>query len=112
MIAAGAEAGPAVFGALADPTRWRVLTLLAEHGEQTATGIAAEMPVSRPAVIKHLRILAGAGVIARRRAGREVRFRVEPSVLHQTSRVMSELACAWDARLATLKALAESPDPS
>ncbi len=48
----------AVFTALSDPTRRRVLDLLAEHGHGTATSLAAELPVSRPAVIKHLRALA------------------------------------------------------
>jgi DNA-binding transcriptional ArsR family regulator len=98
---------PAVFAALADPTRWRLLGTLADQGEGTATTLAAKLPVSRPAVIKHLGVLDRAGLVSRRRAGREVRYRVEPAQLDATARWMVELANAWDHRLAALKALAE-----
>jgi DNA-binding transcriptional ArsR family regulator len=102
-----ADPEPAVFAALADPTRWRLLGMLAQRGEGTATTLAAQMPVSRPAVIKHLAVLDGAGLVTRRRTGREVRYRVEPARLDATARRIADLAAAWDARLAALKALAE-----
>jgi DNA-binding transcriptional ArsR family regulator len=102
-----ADPEPAVFAALADPTRWRVLGMLAQRGEGTATTLAAQLPVSRPAVIKHLGVLDRAGLVTRRRAGREVRYRVEPARLDATARRIADLAVAWDARLAALKALAE-----
>lgn len=96
-----------VFAALADPTRWRLLGTLADQGEGTATTLAAELPVSRPAVIKHLGVLDRAGLVRRRRAGREVRYRVEPERLDATARQIAAVAAAWDRRLAALKALAE-----
>jgi DNA-binding transcriptional ArsR family regulator len=96
-----------IFAALADPTRWRVLELLAAHGEGTATTLAGEMPVSRPAVIKHLAVLARAGLVESRRQGREVRFTVRPERLDATARWMAGIASQWDARLAALKRLAE-----
>jgi len=102
-----ADPEPAVFAALADPTRWRMLGMLAQRGEGTATTLAAELPVSRPAVIKHLAVLDHAGLVSRRRAGREVRYRVEPARLDATARRMADLAAAWDIRLAALRALAE-----
>jgi len=70
-----------VFVALADPTRRAVLDLLATRGEGTATSLAAELPVSRVAVIKHLAVLDRAGLVQSRRAGREVRFAVRPAQL-------------------------------
>jgi DNA-binding transcriptional ArsR family regulator len=102
-----AEAGE-VFAALADPTRWRVLALLAARGDGTATSIAAEMPVSRPAVIKHLNVLDRAGLVEGRRAGREVRFTVRPERLDATARWLAAVASQWDARLAAIKRIAES----
>ncbi len=62
-----------LFAALADPTRWRVLSLLAERGEATATTLADELAVSRVAVVKHLAVLdrPASSTVARR--GREVR---------------------------------------
>jgi len=98
---------PEVFAALADPTRWRVLTLLAERGDGTATTLAGELPVSRPAVIKHLAVLDRAGLVESRRRGREVRFTVRPERLDAAARDLADLAAAWDARLAAIKRMAE-----
>jgi DNA-binding transcriptional ArsR family regulator len=96
-----------VMAALADPTRWRVLSLLAERGEATATTLAGELPVSRVAVVKHLAILDRAGLVEGGRMGREVRYRVRPERLEQAARWMAGLASQWDERLAALKRLAE-----
>jgi DNA-binding transcriptional ArsR family regulator len=96
-----------VFAALADPTRWRLLEALAGRGRGTATTLATEMPVSRPAVIKHLAVLGRAGLVERRRVGREVVFAVRPEPLAETARWLASLASVWDARLAALKRLAE-----
>ena len=107
MSTAVADPAPVVFAALADPTRWELLGNLARQGEGTATTLAAGLPVSRPAVIKHLGVLDRAGLVTRRRAGREVRYRVDPAPLDATARRMADLAAAWDSRLNALKALAE-----
>jgi DNA-binding transcriptional ArsR family regulator len=84
-----------------------VLALLAARGEGTATSIASEMPVSRPAVIKHLNVLDRAGLVQGRRAGREVRFTVRPERLDATARWLAAVASQWDARLAAIKRIAE-----
>ena len=101
-----------VFTALADPTRRTILDLLATHGHGTATTLAAELPVSRPAVIKHLAVLDRAGLVAAQRHGREVRYVVQPAPLQATAAWMSRLAAEWDARLAAVKALAEARAPA
>jgi DNA-binding transcriptional ArsR family regulator len=100
-----------VMAALADPTRWRVLSLLAERGEATATTLAGELPVSRVAVVKHLAVLDRAGLVEGARRGREVRYRVRPERLEQAARWMAGLAAQWDARLAAIKRLAEEDAP-
>lgn len=96
-----------VLAALADPTRWRVLNLLADRGEGTATSLAGELPVSRVAVVKHLAVLEQVGLVEARRAGREVRYTVRTAPLDETARWMAGLASSWDARLAAIKQLAE-----
>jgi DNA-binding transcriptional ArsR family regulator len=101
-----------VFVALADPTRRQVLDLLATHGEGTATTLAAQLPVSRPAVIKHLAVLDRAGLVESRRHGREVRFAVRPERLQATASWLSRLAADWDSRLRAIKQLAEAGDES
>jgi DNA-binding transcriptional ArsR family regulator len=107
-VSATAEAvADEVFGALADGTRRRVLTLLAEHGDGTATTVAAELPVSRPAVVKHLGILERAGLVDARKRGREVRYTVRPQPLHETATWLGAIAHEWDERLSRLKRLAE-----
>lgn len=109
---ATAMAGPPahdVLAALADPTRWAVLSLLAERGEGTATTLSGDLPVSRVAVVKHLGVLDGAGLVSSRRQGREVRYRAEPARLDATARWMADLASEWDRRLLAIKRLAEAP---
>jgi DNA-binding transcriptional ArsR family regulator len=105
-MTAAAEHGQ-LFAALADPTRRQVLDLLAARGEGSASALAAAMPVSRPAVIKHLAILDRAGLVESRRQGREVLFSVRPEPLESAARWMAAVAAEWDARLAALKRLAE-----
>ena len=69
----------AVFDALADPTRRRVLELLADR-ERSAGELAGEFSVSRPAVSRHLRVLRDAGLVQwREDAQRRIyKLRVEP----------------------------------
>jgi DNA-binding transcriptional ArsR family regulator len=65
-----------VFEALADPRRREVITTLAERGGATATELAAEMPITRQAVAKHLAHLNRKGIVSLRRQGREARYRL------------------------------------
>jgi DNA-binding transcriptional ArsR family regulator len=90
-----------------------VLDLIAARQSATATTIAAELPVSRQAVVKHLAILEQAGLVTGSKEGREVRYTVRSDRLDDASRWMADLAAEWDARLARIKQLAESspPDP-
>ncbi|MFJ8082984.1 ArsR/SmtB family transcription factor [Streptomyces sp. NPDC096205] len=106
----GAESVDSVLGALADPTRRRLLDLLAAHGEATATTLAGQLPVSRQAVVKHLAVLDTAGLVSASRVGREVRYAVRPAALDTTARWMASLASEWDRRLARIKRIAEAAE--
>ncbi|GAA4958464.1 DNA-binding transcriptional ArsR family regulator [Nonomuraea thailandensis] len=99
-----------VLAALADPTRRRLLALLAADGEATATTLAERLPVSRQAVVKHLTVLDAAGLVSGARVGREVRYAVRPAALDTTARWMFALAAEWDLRLAMIKRLAEAAE--
>ena len=72
-----------VFSALADPTRRQVIQSLARRGGATATELAAEMPVTRQAVAKHLGQLNRNGIVISRRQGRETRYHLTPTPLGQ-----------------------------
>ncbi len=100
-----------VLVALADPTRRRLLDVLAARGEASATTLAAKLPVSRQAVVKHLVVLDRAGLVRGSRRGREVRYTVRPERLDATARWLTGLAAEWDARLAAIKRLAETDEP-
>jgi DNA-binding transcriptional ArsR family regulator len=110
--AGAAGSAGAVFAALADPTRRDILDALAGHGTATATTLAADLPVSRQAIVKHLAVLDAAGLVAAHRTGREMRYAVRAEPLTATARWMTEVASAWDARLTAIKRLAEAPDRS
>jgi DNA-binding transcriptional ArsR family regulator len=97
------EARDAVFAALADPTRRRLMTLLDDRGPATATQLAMELPVTRQAVQKHLSGLAGAGLVSTERAGREVRYRLTPAPLSDAMAWMATVGAQWDNRLAALQ---------
>ncbi len=99
-----------VLVALADPTRRQLLDLLAAQGEATATTLAERLPVSRQAVVKHLAVLDGAGLVSGSRVGREVRYAVRPAALNATARWMAALAADWDRRLANIKRVAEAAE--
>jgi DNA-binding transcriptional ArsR family regulator len=97
-----------LWSAIADPSRRRVLDLLISNGEVSASWLAGRVPFSRQAVSKHLIVLERAGLIARRKQGREVLYLVETDRLDQAARAMAELAAQWDRRLRTIKRLAEA----
>jgi ArsR family transcriptional regulator, cadmium/lead-responsive transcriptional repressor len=98
----------ALWGAVADPTRRRVLDALLERGEATTTTLAEALPVTRQAVAKHLVVLNRVGLVAGRRKGREVRYTVRPQRLDDATEAMARVAAQWDRRLARIKRLAES----
>ena len=98
----------AVFVALGDPTRRLLLERLGVHGEATATRLAAELPVSRQAVVKHLGVLNHAGLVTGRRQGKEMRYAVRPDRLTATARWLTVVATEWDRRLAAIRRLAET----
>ena len=100
-VADGHDQSGAVFEALSDPVRRRLLSQIASH-PATATELADELPISRQAVSKHLTSLTRAGLLARERAGRDVRYRVTPAPLSDAMSWMVRVGGEWDDRLARL----------
>jgi DNA-binding transcriptional ArsR family regulator len=96
-----------VFAALADPMRRNLLVNLAENSPKTATQLAAEYPITRQGILKHLRILEEAGLVAVHQRGREKRYSLTPDPLVELDQWIKELNAKWDARLFRLKAFVE-----
>jgi DNA-binding transcriptional ArsR family regulator len=98
----GRPVGP-VFSALADPNRRYLLQALAGRETATATELAAELPVSRQAVAKHLGALSTAGLVSASRSGRETRYALTPGPLAEAVTWLESVGAQWDARLAALR---------
>ncbi len=103
-----AQTDDELWSAIGDPSRRQVLDLLVSHGEVSASWLAGRVPFSRQAVSKHLVVLERAGLISRRKQGREVLYQIQADRLDQASRAMAQLAAQWDRRLDTIKRLAEA----
>jgi DNA-binding transcriptional ArsR family regulator len=92
-------------GALGDPTRRAILERLVEH--PLAVGeIARELPVSRPAVSQHLKVLKDAGLVVDQPAGTRRIYRVDPQGL---AAMRAQLDRFWTQALATFKQVVEEP---
>ena len=97
-----------LWAAIADPSRRRVLDLLVQRGEASASALAGDVPFTRQAVAKHLLALEAVGLIDRRKQGREVLYRVDADRLDQATQAMADVARQWDRRLDAIKRLAEA----
>ncbi len=97
-----------LWAAIAEPSRRRVLDLLVQQGEASASWLAGQVPFTRQAVSKHLVVLEQAGLIGRRKQGREVLYEVHADRLDQATRAMAEVARQWDRRLGSIKRIAEA----
>ncbi|WP_240747190.1 metalloregulator ArsR/SmtB family transcription factor [Microbacterium sp. K24] len=95
-----------MFSALADETRWSILTALGE-GDASASALAGRLPVSRQAIAKHLAVLQEVGLVEPVPVGREVRFRVIGTELAATAAKLDAIGRQWDRRLAAIKEIAE-----
>jgi predicted transcriptional regulator len=95
-----------VFAALADDTRWDILTRLGSR-ELSASALASELPVSRQAIAKHLAALAEAGLVSSTTVGREIRYRAIGARLSAVATELDRIGAEWDARLARITTIAE-----
>ena len=91
------------FAALGDPTRRAVFELLRD-GPRAVGELARELPVSRPAVSQHLRVLKEAGLVTERRDGTRRLYRIDPEGIGE---LQAYFASFWDRALASFKAAAE-----
>jgi DNA-binding transcriptional ArsR family regulator len=92
----------ALFAALADPTRRPGSRSPSGAEPATASGLAAELPITRQAIAKHLGALERAGLVEPRREGRETRYRLTPEPLDGAIAWMEEVGARWDRSLARL----------
>lgn len=93
-----------VFTALADPSRRGILAALAAGGPATATDLAAQLPITRQAIAKHLALLADAGLVAAEPGERRrVRYRLQSAPMQVAQQFLAALARDWDSSLDALR---------
>ncbi len=99
-----------IFAALADPTRRQLLTHLAESSPKTATQLATEYPITRQAILKHLTILAEAGLVTVQQQGRDKQYTLTPEPLVEVEQWVKAISTRWEARLLRLKTFLETEE--
>lgn len=96
----------AVFAAVADPIRRAILDSL-RNGQRPAGRIAADFAVSRPAVSKHLRVLARARLVRVVRQGRNRLYELDPAPLSEIDAWLARYRTFWAAKLISIKRVVE-----
>ena len=79
-----------IFGALSDPARLRMLSLIASQEEVCSCALEEPLAKSQPTISHHTRILAEAGLIAGEKRGRWMWWRVVPERLKDVARILGE----------------------
>jgi DNA-binding transcriptional ArsR family regulator len=101
----------AIFAALGDPTRLKLVAVLCAGGAFSIAQLTAGTDISRQAVTKHLQVLAEAGVVGDIKQGRERLWQLEPDAIAEAQQALARIGQEWERRLGRLKTLVESaPD--
>ncbi|CAI6084115.1 ArsR/SmtB family transcription factor [Cohnella sp. JJ-181] len=99
-----------VFDAIADPTRRRLIRLLAEAEEVPLHELTKQFAMGRTAVSKHLAILKEAGLVTDRKVGRETRFRLNAAPLSEVQAWVADYSKFWSKNLWRLSRLLEDDE--
>jgi DNA-binding transcriptional ArsR family regulator len=99
-----------VFDAIADPTRRRLIRLLAETAEIPLHELTVHFPMGRTAVSKHLAILKEAGLVLDRRVGRETLFRLNASPLREVQDWVTFYSKYWNTNMLRLEQFLEKEE--
>jgi DNA-binding transcriptional ArsR family regulator len=95
MVKCSSRSLDRTFGALADPTRRRILEHLT-GGDRCVTDLARPYRMSLPAVSKHLRVLESAGLVRRKRDGRVHRLKLDAKPMQQAQAWIAEYRKFWE----------------
>jgi ArsR family transcriptional regulator len=96
-----------IYAAIADPTRRKLLLLLANVEELPLNELTVHFEMGRTAVSKHLAILKEAGLVTNRKTGRETRYRLNAAPLQEIEDWVSFYRKFWNERLLLLKQIVE-----
>ena len=83
---------------------------LGSQGALSATALSDGAKVTRQAIVKHLRVLEGAGLVTHEKRGREVLYALEPARLDDARTFLDGVSASWDRAIERLRAMVEGPD--
>jgi DNA-binding transcriptional ArsR family regulator len=98
------------FAALVDPTRRAILAQLERKDGLSVSELAEPFAIKLPAVMKHLDVLDGAGLVTRSKSGRTVTVRLSPKPMREAMEWLRRYERFWSAGLDRLSAYAESKE--
>lgn len=93
------------FYALADPTRRKIIEMLAEHRELSATEIGASFQVSAPAISQHLKVLREAEMVTVEKRAQQRIYKLNPRAMSELEGWTQQVTRLWNARLDALEAV-------
>jgi DNA-binding transcriptional ArsR family regulator len=97
-----------MFYALSDPTRRKILELLASQGELTATQIYTNFQVSPPAISQHLKVLREANLVKMEKHAQQRIYQINPEAMLELEDWSRQLAQQWNLRLDVLNEILKS----
>lgn len=96
-----------VFAALGDETRLELVSRLGDGGRHSITELCEGLELTRQGVTKHLEVLREAGIVDRKRVGRESRFAIRPKAIHGAREYLTRVSAQWDQAISRLRSLVE-----
>ena len=96
-----------VFAALGDSTRLELVSRLSDGERRSITELSDGLALTRQAVTKHLEVLRDAGLVNRKRMGRESRFAIRPKTIDDARDYLARVSAQWDEAIARLRAVVE-----
>jgi DNA-binding transcriptional ArsR family regulator len=96
-----------LFFALGDETRLSVVNKLVSGGAQSATALSQGAKVTRQAIVKHLQVLKGAGLVDHQKRGRIVLYTLKPDRLDDARAFLDAVSASWDRAIERLRRLVE-----
>ncbi|WP_298401689.1 metalloregulator ArsR/SmtB family transcription factor [Sphingobium sp.] len=96
-----------LFAALGDATRLGLIASLSDGKARSIVQLGDGLPISRQAVAKHLDVLHDAGLVHRRKSGREVQYALRHEAIEAAQGWLDQVSAQWDGALARLKLMLE-----
>ena|SRR5437764_9844863 len=109
MSSAHERAVAELFFALGDGTRLSVVRKLSTEGASSATALSDGAKVTRQAIVKHLQVLQGAGLVNHDKRGREVLYTLDARRLNDARVFLDAVSARWDRAIERLRLIVEAP---